>query len=150
VRFGYEPVVSLWLSSSSDTAAQKAVFGCRTSSIKLSSSVVSAGVLFGCRVATAPISEASTRTVHLPDAMKFRASGRAVKYCGQHASTFSAAGRRVENEELAGPLPLRARKKSVLTGLSSVACQELALALVPELPGNACSHHPARSVSMRF
>ncbi len=33
-------------------------------------------------------------------------------------------------------------KELVLTGLSSVASQELALALVPELPGHACAHNP--------
>jgi hypothetical protein len=38
--------------------------------------------------------------------------------------------------------PPSLREMSVLTRLSSVASQELALALVPELPGHACSYHP--------
>jgi len=35
-------------------------------------------------------------------------------------------------------------EESVLTRLSSVAGQELSLALVPERPGHACAHNPER------
>lgn len=39
-------------------------------------------------------------------------------------------------------------RKCLLTRLSSVTSQELSLALVPELPGHACSHCPVEYVSM--
>jgi hypothetical protein len=44
-------------------------------------------------------------------------------------------------------LAASSESEEVLTGLSSGAGQELALALVPELPGHACSEQPRPSVS---
>lgn len=80
-------------------------------------------------------------SLYSPEAMKFRASGRAVN---QRLALFLFMGKeRGRSHQAASPLAAVSKCKlgMSLTRLSSVSREEFPLGLVPEGPGDSRSHH---------